>query len=221
VKLADLGARRSLEQFRGVIVGQSEQAAPAHRLDDDLAALDVGLLDQLDPAVEAAVGDAHLGRPQPVDLAVIDDLEPERVEACRRPARPDQIAEAPELALESVGDALGDHRGKAHRGIVEEIIVVDLAEVDGERTARGDDIDRPVEVERDAHRPRKAVRGAQRKQGEHRVGADEIVDALAQRPVTAADDDHRGRLDGPANRGAHLARVLDRVGIQQLDTRSL
>jgi hypothetical protein len=82
---------------------QPQRAAARHHLDDDLAAADVGLLDQLDPAVESAVGDPHLGRPQGPALAAVIDGDPERTEAGEAVDRPDQVADPAEPALEIVG----------------------------------------------------------------------------------------------------------------------
>ena len=114
---------------------------------DDLAALQVGVLDQLHSAVIAAVGDPDFGRPHAHSCAAVFQAQPERAEIRGRPARPDKIADPPELALQAMGDALRDLGRDAHRRRIEEIIAVDAAEIDLARIAIGDDVDRPVEVE--------------------------------------------------------------------------
>ena len=75
---------------------QPALARPVDRLDDDLAAVDLGVVDQLDPAMIGAVGDPHLERAQLVALAVVVDGQPEGAEADQAPDRPDQIAEPAE-----------------------------------------------------------------------------------------------------------------------------
>ena len=55
--------RVQLDRRREIAPAEADDASAGHRLDDDLAAFDVGAFDQLDPAMEAAVGDPHLGRP--------------------------------------------------------------------------------------------------------------------------------------------------------------
>ena len=66
--------RSELERARRRSSSRAGRRFGRDRLDDDLAAFDVGAFDQLDPAVEAAVGDPDLGRPQPVRPPAIVDL---------------------------------------------------------------------------------------------------------------------------------------------------
>jgi GNAT superfamily N-acetyltransferase len=153
--------------------------------------VDVGVLDHLDSAVETAVGDPHLGRPQPMSASAILDLEPEGVEADQAPDCPDQIAEPAEPALEPVRNALADHRRQAHRRAIGEIVAVDHSEVDPPPPAGGDGPDRAFEVERDAERSGEAVGGAERQQSEDAVASDDEIDRAGERAVAAADDHHR------------------------------
>ena len=81
-------AVRQLEQGREPAPGEAEDALAGHRLDDDLAAAELGAFDQLDPAVVAAVGDARFGRPDAGPLAILLDSQAKRAKFDRDIAPP-------------------------------------------------------------------------------------------------------------------------------------
>ena len=161
----------------------------------------IGILDHLDAAMIAAVGDAHFERAAARGVRRRPRRQAERPERIRRPERPDQIAEPAEIFLEAVRNGPADQRRQADRGAVGEIVAVDDAEIDAAAAAGDDRPDRAVEVERNAQGAREAVGGAERQQGEDAVAVDQLVDRAGQRAVAAADDHHRRavvhrRLDG-------------------------
>jgi hypothetical protein len=152
--------------------------------------------------------------------AVAAHGEPEGVEADQAPDRPNQIADAAEIALQIVRNSLADHRRQAHGRAIGEIIVVDHAEVDPAALPRGDRRDGAVEVERDAERPGEAVRGAEREQSEHAVVLHHLVDRVGKRSVASADDHHRSSASNRLLDGGHQqARVAQGVRAGQHDAR--
>jgi hypothetical protein len=86
--------------FADPVLHQTALALAGDDLDDDLAAVDLGILDQFDPAEIAAIGDAHLGRPDAgVGLAIIDH-QPERVVVDADLGSPQCVADPPRIFLQ-------------------------------------------------------------------------------------------------------------------------
>ena len=194
--------------------------AADHGLDDDLAALGVGLVDQLDAAMIGAVGDPYFQRVEFLAHAVMGDDQLERLELHGLVGRPDQIAEPSERLLEDWRYLAADLGRQADRGAIAVIIVVYHAQIDPAGRALGDHLDRPVEIERYLQRTGEAVRGAQRQDREHRVGADQLIDRAGQRSVAAADDQHRRLLRHRAcDDLVERAGLVDRYAVDQLDAR--
>ena len=209
--------RRRFDGGREVTPAQLHQAAAGHDLDDDLAALEIGILDKLDAAVETAVGDPCLRCPKAVHDVPVMYPEAEGLEACRRPAGPQEVAEPAKAALEGARDALSDYGSETERRVVEEIVAIDCGKVDPPSLSRCDDFDCSIEVEWNAERPREAVRGTERQQAEHRIAAEKMIDGLGQRPVAATHDHHRRAIDCSAHLAGHRCGIVDRSGVDQVD----
>ena len=119
------------------------------------------------------------------------------------------VAELAKPALDAVRNVAADQRRQADRRRVGEIIAVDAAEIDiGDLAAAGQYLGGAGEIERDAERARKTVRGAERQYAEHRVAVREIIDDRADRPVAAADND---QLVALRDRALHDFRQADRI----------
>ncbi|PAV69740.1 hypothetical protein WR25_12772 [Diploscapter pachys] len=204
------------QEARRPIFDQRPLVTSRHRLHDDAARLHRRLVHQPCAAMIGPVADPHLDHAQPVRLDAVVDRQHERLEPNELPRRPAEVADPSQHLLQAVRHCLGDLRADPHRGAIGEIIVVDHAQVDALGHARTDHLDRAFDIDRQAQRPREAVRRAERQHRQRHPLADQQVDEAADRPITPAQD-HQVRLlrQRALDRRLQVVGIFDGMGIDR------